>query len=146
MHIDWVLMRRSLNNTRTASQRCSLVPFRSAPFHFVPFRSGRPTRNTSEAPSLPYGILPKDTHTRLRAVISKQSRCAKFNQAVQSRLITSRLQSRYQAVQGCGRVAEHAQHATQISWLPGFNRRRRTGREWWCFVWCIGSIRRFFAR
>ena len=31
-------------------------------------------------------------------------------------------------------MAERAQHATEISWLPGFDGWRRTGRDRWCLV------------
>ena len=41
---------------------------------------------------------------------------------------------RYKVTQWCRRVAERAQHATEISGLPGFDRRQRTGRERWCLA------------
>ena len=48
--------------------------------------------------------------------------------------IASRLQIRSQATHRQNRVAVCTQHATEISWLPGFDRWRRTGRERWCLA------------
>ena len=61
------------------------------------------------------------------SAISPQSRCARFNQdAVE---IAARFQIRHQGTHRRNRMAERAEHALEISRLPGFDRRRRTGRE-----------------
>ena len=73
----------------------------------------------------------------LDPLIWMQSRCVRFSYELTKRCsltgeIASRLRIRYQAAQWRGGVAERAQHAMEISGLPGFDRRRRAGRErWW---------------
>ena len=58
-----------------------------------------------------------------------RSQCARFNEDAGE--IASRLQIRHQATCRLNRVTERAEHATEISGLPGFGRRRRSGRERW---------------
>ena len=63
------------------------------------------------------------------SAISPQSRCARFD--LDAGEIASRLQIHYQAKYSRSRVAEGAEHTTEISGLPGFGRRRRSRRVRW---------------
>ena len=71
--------------------------------------------------------------------ISPQSRCARFD--LDAGEIASRLQIRHQATHRRNRIAERAEHALEISRTPGFDRRRRTGRERWCFTHPVHTAR-----
>ena len=64
--------------------------------------------------------------------ISPQSRGARFD--LDAGEIASRLQIRHQTAYRRNRVAGCAEHTMEISGLPGFDRRRRTGRERWCLA------------
>ena len=66
------------------------------------------------------------------SAISRQSRCARFN--LDAGEIASRLQIRHQVTYRRSRVAERAEHAPEISGLPGFGRWRRSRRERWCLA------------
>ena len=55
--------------------------------------------------------------------------------------IASRSQIRHQATHRRNRIAERAEHAPEISRTPGFDRRRRTGRERWCFTHPVHTAR-----
>ena len=61
------------------------------------------------------------------SAISRQSRCARFN--LDAGEIASRLQIRHQVTYRRSRVAERAEHAPEISGLPGFGRWRRSRRN-----------------